>query len=347
MTTRIPAVRPIEVVVNSPGPWSTVRVEQPYCAMQRQGWDVRFVATPFDPQTQIRPGALVVWQRPLPVSVAAWRKTIDQLRGLNCLVLVEWDDHPDLFPPSILAKCRAVDFIHLRYVHGLQTSNSRLAEKLRIWHPHVFVLENAIDSVPPLRSDLHTDQSRLFLGNFNRECEQRQLAKTLANWLNEPNGPVLVTVGKSGLEGIISTNRIEAHQPLPYSVYRKLLSSCQVALLPLQLGEPQACKTPIKWIEAAAESVAVIGGPELYAPWFENGRFGLWAKTLDSIVPLARTLLSHPEKRLAMIHRAHERAYEFQLEKILPWRFSLYQHLFRMQGILDRSLSERFPEAFV
>ena len=332
------------MVVNSAGPWSTVRVEQPYSAMQRQGWDVRFVATPFDPLTQIRPGALVVWQRPLPVSVAAWRKTIDQLRGLNCLVLVEWDDHPDLFPPSILARCRAVDYIHLRYVHGLQTSNSRLAEKLRTWHPHVFVLENGIYPIPPLRSHLLPDQSRLFLGNFNRECEQRQLAKPLENWLNEPDGPVLVTVGRSGLEGLLSTHRIEAHPALPYSSYRKLLSTCQVALLPLQFGEPQACKTPIKWLEAAAESVAVVGGPELYGPWFENGRFGLWSKTLDSVVPLARTLVSQPKKRLAMIHRAHKRVYDFQLEKIVPWRLSLYQHLFRMHSMLDRSLLERFSE---
>ena len=43
MTARTPAVRPIDLVVNSAGPWSTVRVEQPYGAMQQQGWDVRFV----------------------------------------------------------------------------------------------------------------------------------------------------------------------------------------------------------------------------------------------------------------------------------------------------------------
>ena len=57
-------------------------------------------------------------------------------------------------------------------------------------------------------------------------------------------------------------------------------------------GEPQACKTPIKWLEAAAESVAVVAGPELYEPWLQKGRYGLFAKELSGMVPLARQLLN-------------------------------------------------------
>ena len=71
MTIHTPALRSIDVVVNSAGPWSTVRVEQPYSAMQQRGWDVRFVATPFDPVRQIRDGSLVIWQRPLPESACS------------------------------------------------------------------------------------------------------------------------------------------------------------------------------------------------------------------------------------------------------------------------------------
>ena len=59
MTARTFVVRPIDVVVNSAGPWSTVRVDQPYGAM-RNSWDVRFVATPFDALRDIRDGALVI-----------------------------------------------------------------------------------------------------------------------------------------------------------------------------------------------------------------------------------------------------------------------------------------------
>ena len=107
------ALRPIDVVVNSAGPWSTVRVEQPYTALQQYGWDVHFVPTPFDPLRQIRDRALVIWQRPLPESVQQWRLILQGLRSRSCLVLVDWDDHPDLFVPSIRERFKAVDHIHL------------------------------------------------------------------------------------------------------------------------------------------------------------------------------------------------------------------------------------------
>ena len=130
----------------------------------------------------------------------------------------------------------------------------------------------------------------MFLGNFNRVQEQRFLASSLRKWLLEPNGPLLVTVGSTGLEGLLPSERVESHQALPYSAYRQLLASCQLAILPLQCGEPQSCKTPIKWLEAAAESVAVVAGPELYGPWLEHSRYGLTASSLAEIIPLARQL---------------------------------------------------------
>ena len=289
MTARTFVVRPIDVVVNSAGPWSTVRVDQPYGAMRQQGWDVRFVATPFDAVSEIRDGALVIWQRPLPDSVQQWCSVVDGWRRRGCLVLVEWDDHPKLFPPSIFKRFLAVDHIHLRYCHGLQTSNPRLARVLRRFNPHVFELENGIHPIPPLRLEPLKAPLRLFLGNFNREHEQRQLAPALRQWLQESEDPYIVTVGSSGLEGLLPFHRTEQHPHLSYDAYRKLLRSCQVALLPLQSGEPQACKTPIKWLEASAESVAVVAGPELYGSWLEQGKYGLWAQDLSMMVPWSAT----------------------------------------------------------
>ena len=162
MTICTQSVRPIDVVVNSPGPWSTVRVGQPYHAMQQQGWDVRLVAMPFDPVRQIRDSALVVWQRPLPESVEQWRSIVEGWRRRGCLVLVEWDDHPDLFIPSIREKCELVDYIQLRCCHGVQTSNPRLVEVLRRFNPHVFELENGVQPIPPLRQQPFKSSARVF-----------------------------------------------------------------------------------------------------------------------------------------------------------------------------------------
>ena len=344
MTAPNGALRPIDVVVNSPGPWAEVRVVQPYQALQQQGWDVRFVQMPFDTVRQIRDGALVVWQRPLPESVEEWRDVVDGWRHRGCLVLVEWDDHPDLFPASIRERCLSVDHIFLRCCHGVQTSNPRLASVLRQFQPHVFVLENGVQPFPSLRPNtIKGSAARVFLGNLNREQEQRQLAPALRQWLLEPQGPRLIMVGSSGLDGLLPAEKIECHPPLPYIAYRRLLASCQVALLPLQRGEPQSCKTPIKWLEAAAESVAVVAGPELYGPWLEQGRYGLFAHSLAEIVPFARQLVEQPQQRLAMVVRSHARAQEFRLDAIQPWRMALYRHLDRIAGALEQSLNQRYP----
>ena len=337
------ALRPIDVVVNSAGPWSTVRVEQPYTALQQYGWDVHFVPTPFDPLRHIRDRALVIWQRPLPESVQQWRLILQGLRSRSCLVLVDWDDHPDLFVPSIRERFKAVDHIHLRCCHGIQTSNSRLAKVLRRFQPNVFVLENGVHPFPSLRTPEVEVQARVFLGNFNRVQEQRLLASSLREWLLEPHGPLLVTVGTSGLEGLLPSERVESHPPLSYDAYRQLLSSCHIAMLPLQYGEPQSCKTPIKWLEAAAESVAVVAGPELYGPWIEHSRYGLYADSLADMVPLARQLVERPQQRLEMVSRAHARAQDFRLETLLPWRMALYRHLDRISGTLEHGLQQRYP----
>ena len=193
------ALRPIDVVVNSAGPWSTVRVEQPtrLCSST----DGTFILFPhFDPLRHIRDRALVIWERPLPESVQQWRLILQGLRSRSCLVLVDWDDHPDLFVPSIRERFKAVDHIHLRCCHGIQTSNSRLAKVLRRFQPNVFVLENGVHPFPSLRTPEVEVQARVFLGNFNRVQEQRLLASSLREWLLEPHGPLLVTVGTSGLE---------------------------------------------------------------------------------------------------------------------------------------------------
>ena len=343
MTAHAGAARPIDVVVNSAGPWSTVRIEQPYAALQHQGWDVRFVATPFDPVSQIRDRSLVIWQRPLPESVEEWRLVVEGWRSRSCLVLVEWDDHPDLFIPSVRERLEAVAYVHLRCCHGIQTSNTKLATVLKRFQPNVFVLENGVHPCPPLRQDPSVGPARIFLGNFNREQEQRQLAPALSQWLREPRAPRLVTVGPSGLDGLLPPDRVECHPPLAYTAYRQVLASCQLALLPLQCGEPQSCKTPIKWLEASAESVAVVAGPELYGPWLDQGRYGLFAHSLAEIVPLARQLVEQPQQRMEMVARAHARAQEFRLEAIQPWRMALYSHLDRIAGTLEEVLEQRYP----
>ena len=334
----------VDVLVNSPGAWATVRTDQPFAALQRSGWDVRVHTKPFLLQQVVRPASLVVWQRPLPDSVAQWLAVVAWIRAQGCLLLVEWDDHPDLFPPGIRAKGQSLDWLQLRCAHGLQASSLQLHRVLRGFHPAVWLLENAVDPVPPLRWPSASEHARIFLANFNREAEHRRLARVLADWLCEADGPTLVTLGSSGLDGLMPMQRWERHPVQPYEQYRRLLSSCDVALLPLDKGEAQACKTAIKWQEAAAESVAVVAGPELYGPWCADGRYGICVSSVDEVIPEARDLVCDLPRRQLIVADAHARVSALQLQRQLLWRMELYQRLWRLRPALDRQLLMRYPQ---
>ena len=338
-----PLSRPIDVLLSSPG-YADVRIYQPYSMLQELGWNVKFHTFPFDLENSVRPGSLIVLQRPIAPSKEAWEMGIQILRKRQCLVLVEWDDHPDLFPESFQKRFQASDYWHLRCCHALQTSSSALASALKIYHEDVFVVENAVSQLPTINLEKHDHYSsrRLFLGNFNRHLESIFISRALRDWMDSDDTLTLVVIAQAGFDKTLFGKRVEVHEPLPYKEYRKLLANCQVALLPLCSGYPQACKTPIKWMEAAAESTAVVAGPELYGPWLSNGRYGLLAQSLDQIVPLARWIMNQPAKRKAIVKRAYERVCGLELRRQLPWRMELYHHLNRLSNKLEASLNQKF-----
>ena len=331
--------------MNAPGSWNTVRVAQPFTALQAQGWDVRIHHPPIQPLAMVRASSLVIWQRPLPEQTASWANALQWVRSRGSLLLVEWDDHPDLFPERTRQKLRRTHCCHLRLAHALQVSCPKLAQALTPLNPHSLVVENAVAPIPPLNLGKHQVRGpvRVFLGNLNRTQEHQQLQPALQAWLQEAPELQLVCAGHHDLPLQARPGQIEQHPLLAYERYRQLLASCHIALLPLQEGIPQACKTPIKWLEAAAESTVVVAGPELYGPWLANDRLGLWAADGPDLVAVARRLAANPGLRSTIAASAHQAIQAHGLMQQSQWRGALYRHLWRVRGALDQRLLQRFP----
>ena len=335
----------IDLLVNAVGSWNSVRVGQPFQHLRQQGWDVRMHEPPIVPNQAVRPHSLVIWQRPLPANTENWLQALRMIRSRGSLLVVEWDDHPDLFPPHIRQQLEQTNCCHLRMAHALQVSCSRLAAALSRYHPLALVVENGVDPIPALNLDKHRrpEPLRVFIGNLNREDEHRQLQPALEAWLHEDPRVQLVCAGPSGLNLRVASAQLEQHPLQPYNAYRRLLASCHIALLPLQNGQPQACKTPIKWLEAAAESTVVVGGPELYRPWLQNERYGLWSEDGPQMIAAARRLEVDGELRIAMAQRAHGAIQAHALPLQSQWRAELYRHLWRLRHALDAQLVQRHP----
>ena len=336
----------IDVLINAAGAWATVRVQQPFEALQQLGWDVRIHEPPLDLNQAIRRHSLVIWQRPVPESWEHWRRIVRGVRKRHSLLLLEWDDHPALFPADVQERLAICNHAQLRMVHALHCSSTRLARALQAWHPHALVVENGVAPWPPLNLDKHQQAGpmRVFLGNLNRLEEHRELLPGLQRWLAQDRNLQLVCAGPTGLERALPAERVEQHPLLAYGRYRQVLASCQLALLPLQRGEPQACKTVIKWLEASAESTAVVAGPELYGPWLDQNRHGLWAANAHQMLALAQQLAAASSWRQRLVRSAHAAAAQHSLSQQLLWRQELYRHLWRLRAVLDQQLLERWPE---
>ena len=333
----------IEVLINSPGPHDQVRVRDPFLALQRLGVDCRIHERPFRFNSCIRPHSLVIWQRPMPESRQRQWEHLQWLRERGCLLLTEWDDHPRLFPQKVQWELARVQLAPLELCHGIHTSSSQLAALLTPVNPVALVLDNTVASIPPLNLSKHSTEGplRVFIGNQNREQEHQQLIEPLREWLGEDPNVQLVIVGNRGLTRSLSADRLEIHPLLPYASYRQLLQNCHIALLPLGLNGANRCKTAIKWLECAAESVAVVAGPELYQRALGIESQGL-VNQLDQITPKAREFARDKQKRLNEISKAHNWvSSQGQLKNQLIWRFNYYKKLWERREVVDQKLTKR------
>ena len=231
--------------------------------------------------------------------------------------------------------------------HAIHSSGAPLASALRAWNPLVMNLENGVDLIPRLETRKHLSKfTRVFIGNQNRKREHAELVLPLRSWLAENPNVIAVIVGDRKLaERIGITAQIELHPLLEYQEYRDTLKKCHIALLPLQKGNPERCKTVIKWAEASAESVAVVAGPELYPSISKNHRgettCSIGVNTYD-IVSKARELSEEKDQRLQQVIRAHEWVKkDWGLDQLLPQRIDLYNSIWQKREKIDDLLKKR------
>ena len=336
---------PIDVLVSAAGSWNTVRIGQPFDGLINRGWDIKIYQSPIN-VAQIRDHSLVIWQRPLPNSRSIWQENLQTLREKGCLVVLEWDDHPDLFPEKTKLSLENCNYVHLQQVHAIQCSSIRLSQALKRWHPLPLVIENGVEPIPEFPKGKHsnTRPCRVLIGSINRYSEHQQLLPHLLKWLKEDSNVQLVYIAVGGLDALPEHPRVESWPVLSYLKYRQLLNSCHLTLLPLHLGEAQACKTAIKWMEAAAEGTVCVAGPELYQDWITDSETGRIVTDLEAMVPIARRLAEKPLVRKRLAQNAHVLAHQHSLAQHLLWRDELYQHLWRLRHKLDANLLQRWPE---
>jgi len=207
------------------------------------------------------------------------------------------------------------------------------------------VLENHVANIPALNLEKHsTPQLRVLVANQNRNTEHQAISDALLQWAQSCPWIEVVVVADRELAAKLPDNQRDYHPMLDYPNYRQLLRSCHIALLPLAKGTANACKTPIKLLECAAESVATVCGPELYGRSAPSG-VATVVDTLGAIVPAAQALAQRLQRRQRQVEQAHRWVEtHWDLDQGQTTRLWLYQQLWKRRRQLDQRLVARLQE---
>ena len=210
---------------------------------------------------------VLVLQRLAPMATAEWQGLMSAFLAQGWIVVTELDDHP-----ALIADVHGQAFDHqswntVRLVHAVQTSTAPLCEAIRPHNPETVVFENAAfshvaDAVAPAQDG----RLRVFYGAFNRGALSTRLAASLAPVAAARPGIEFVVVHDRAFFDALGHVHKDFSPALPYARYLDLMGSCAVALMPLEEGAAQACKSDIKFVEASSRGLALDRKPDRLCP---------------------------------------------------------------------------------
>lgn len=300
------------------------------------------------PNVSIDQPKVLIVQRQLPDSERSWQETVNRLHQKAWAVVAEWDDHPDLFAPSVRSNFDKFPWGSVRLADAVQTSTQRLADAIRKVRQHgepndlctpcedVRVFDNRLLDLPQqrpreIRMRNLKDQSgqiMIFFGALNRTAEGLALMRAINPVLKRFDQISITVLHDRQVFEAVDTPRKRFIQRLSYVDYHQCLAQCDIALLPLESHFANQCKSDIKWVECAANQVACITSPTVYGDSIEDGLTGLIADGYDAFAEHLERLIRNPELILDLAERARAKiAAERMLAQTVDARISWYERV--------------------
>lgn len=247
---------------------------------------------------------IVVLQRPLLLSVDAWRAaTADSIKR-RWLVVLEIDDHPALMTAAGGRKLTPAEWLTYGYCHAIQTSTERLARAFSKYNPTVKVFPNAVFELPPFPTA--PAPRRVFYGALSRGKFAARVAASLTAVTEELPEVEYVVVGDRAVFDALPTANKSFHDYMSYEAYLDLMATCAVSLSPVEGRLYEDTKSDAKFLDAAARGVVTLASPTIYAETIAHGRTGLIAHRLKDWAPRLAEALRDEPARQAMARQAWE-----------------------------------------
>ena len=285
---------------------------------------------------EMTPGVLVLHRQLM--AEPAFNEAMEALVAKGWTLVAEIDDDPYHWPQFVES-----DFYAFKGVHAVTVSTEHLAETIQKFNPNVQVFENAILSIP-YREISKNQKLRVFFGALNRKADWQPIIESVKQVALE---------NKEAIEFVVVHDK-EFYDALPDSVaktffptlgiqkYTEVLSTCDIALIPLNDTPFNRCKSDLKLIECASAQVAVICSKTVYAIKPEHQEFVLYATSpqdwRDALIKLVKdSQLRQTNIAKALAYVKAKRMHVLQA----PLRLAYYGSLIQSKTYLEQQRQER------
>jgi hypothetical protein len=240
----------------------------------------------------------------------------------------------------------ASHFMAIKGVHAVTVSTPELARRIGRWNPCVHVLPNAVHWIDnkPQAIPKNKERVRIFYGAVNRQKDWQPIIQgVLAAAINLGDSIEFVVVhDKAFHDALPKTSQKTFHESLTHAAYTEVLTSCDLALLPLADNSVNRCKSDLHLIECASAGVVPICSSVVYA---ENPAHHSFAKFADTPVEYMATLIKLCKQtgelnRRAKLGHAHVSKYRTHAMQA-SIRRDLYLSLLNDREALEAQRQER------
>jgi glycosyltransferase involved in cell wall biosynthesis len=214
---------------------------------------------------------ILVIQRHIPPPGNQWIEAIKKLHDAGWLVVTEWDDHPDKLPGEVRQRFGEHGWLAFKGAHAVQTSTQFLANELAKYNPNIAVFPNSVSDVN-LNKLPRINPRKFFFGALNRRNDWKSIIDQINQVEKEfPELEWEIVWDKEFYDKLKFKNK-KFYEALPYENYLKIMSGCDIALLPLEENFTNNCKSDIKYLEASSQGVAVIASKTVYENSIGNNK---------------------------------------------------------------------------
>ncbi|WP_294149254.1 glycosyltransferase [uncultured Selenomonas sp.] len=299
--------------------------------------------------------SVVIRQRRSYQSVEEGLERTERLRQGGHVIVYEMDDNPILWEERN-ARVKHMDFVG---AHAVQASTPALAEVLRQYNPHVYVMENQLWELPEPR-DYEAEEREsggrvvVFFGALNREKDWQDILPALNRAAAKYRGKIFfrVLADRKFYEALETEDKEFLRSEhdydgkfVSYEVYERALHGSDIALLPLRNTAFNQTKSDLKFIESAGHGAVVLASPTVYARTVADGCTGCLYRDAEMFETKLERLVEHSAYRHAIARSAYAYVKEHRLmSQHYMERVNLYRYLVAHHEELDQDLVARLEK---